>query len=101
MARLDLSSYLTRGYSETLEYQLRSTHRGQAHFGNTGPLGANCGECEFLGYYQKHFNKAGDTVRTSYRGGCQKFFELTGKHGAIVPTSAPACRYFKRRKENR
>jgi hypothetical protein len=101
MARLDLSPHLTCGYSETLEHQLRSTHCGQAYFGNTGPFGATCGECTFLGYHRQHRNKAGDTVKTTYRGGCQKFFELTGKHGAIVPANAPACRYFERKEENR
>jgi hypothetical protein len=101
MARFDLSPHLICGHSETLEHQLRSTHQGQAYFGNTGPFGATCGECEFLGYYQQHRNKAGDIIKTTYRGGCQKFHQLTGKHGAIVPASASACRYFERKKESR
>jgi hypothetical protein len=96
VAKLDLSPHLTCGYSETLEHQFRSTHCGQAYFGNTGPFGATCGEYTFLGYFQQHRNKAGDTVKMTYRGGCQKFFQLTGQHGAIVPANAPACRYFER-----
>jgi hypothetical protein len=99
MAHLNLAPHLTCGHSETLEQQLRSTFRGQAYFGNTGPFGATCGECEFLGYYQQHRNKTGDCIKTTYRGGCKKFLQLTGEHGPIVPANAPACRYFNR-KEN-
>ena len=92
------SSYLTHGDS-ALEQQVRSTHRGQAHFGNTGPFGATCGECVFLGYYRQHFNKSGDRIKATYRGGCHRFYQLTGKHGAVVPANAPACRYFERKEE--
>jgi hypothetical protein len=93
------SSYLTGGHSSTVEHQIQSTHQGQAYFGNTGPFGATCGECIFLGYYQNHFNKAGDLIKSTHRGGCKKFHELTGKHGEIVPANAPACRYFERKQE--
>jgi hypothetical protein len=93
------SSYLTPGHSTTLDQQIHSTHKGQAHFGNTGPFGATCGECVFLGYYQQHFNKAGDNIKSTYRGGCKKFHELTGTHGAVVPANALACRYFERKPE--
>jgi len=99
MVRLTISSYLTRGHSATLDQQIHSTHKGQAYFGNSGPFGATCGECVFLGYYQPHFNKAGDLIKSTYHDGCKKFHELTGKHGPVVPASAPACRYFER-KEN-
>jgi hypothetical protein len=99
MALLPFSPTLTRGYSDTLEQQIRSTHRGQAHFANTGPFGATCGECAFLGYYQQRRNKAGDTIGTTHRGGCQKFYQLTNAHGPIVPAHAAACRYFERREE--
>jgi hypothetical protein len=101
MTRLALSPHLICGHPETFEHQLRTTHKGQAYFGNTGPFGATCGECTFLGYFKQHHNKAGDTVKTTYRGGCQKFHQLTGEHGAIVPAKAPACRYFERKEENR
>jgi len=99
MARLTLSSYLTYSHSATLDQQIRSTHKGQAYFGNTGPFGATCGECVFLGYYQQHFNKSGDRIKATYRGGCHRFYQLTGKHGAVVPANAPACRYFERKEE--
>jgi hypothetical protein len=99
MARLDLTPSLTAGYSETLEHQMRTTHAGQAHWANTGPFGATCGECVFLGYHQKHFNKAGDLVKATHRGGCEKFYQLTNKHGPIVPTHAAACRYFQRKED--
>jgi hypothetical protein len=97
MARLDLTPCLTRAHSAPLEHQIRSTHAGQAYFGNTGPFGATCGECVFLGYYRQHRNGAGDTVKTTHRGGCEKFYQLTNRHGPIVPGDAPACRYFERK----
>jgi hypothetical protein len=101
MVRLTLSSYLTLGYSAVLDQQIRSTHKGQAHFANSGPFGATCGDCVFLGYHQQHFNKAGDLIKATYRGGCKKFHELTGKHGEIVPANASACRYFERKRESK
>jgi hypothetical protein len=99
MARLTLSPHLTCGHSEPFEYQLRSTHRGQAYFGNTGPFGATCGECVFLGYFEQIRDAAGNMITAKRRGGCQKFLQLTGEHGAIVPASASACRYFVRREQ--
>jgi hypothetical protein len=97
MVRLTLSSYLTRGHSAILDQQINSTHEGQAHFGNTGPFGATCGDCIFLGYHQNRRNKAGDSIGATYRGGCHKFYELTNKHGPIVPANASACKYFERK----
>jgi hypothetical protein len=94
MARLNLTSNLTQG-DPVFDHQIQATHRGQAHFANTGPFGATCGECALLGYYQQHFNKTGDVIKATHRGGCQKFYELTGKHGPIVPKHVPACKYFK------
>jgi hypothetical protein len=94
MARLDLTPSLTSIHSETLEHQLHTTHVGMAHFANTGPFGRTCGECVFWSYCQQIRNNAGDLVRTVHRRGCKKFFELTGKHGDIVPANAAACRYF-------
>lgn len=98
MARLDLTPGLTSGHTSTLEYQIQTTHAGQAHWGNSGPFGATCGECAFLGYHRQHFNKRGDATKATYTGGCKKFHELTGEHGPVVPTHASACRYFERRK---
>src|SRR5262245_15284343 len=97
MARLTYTPGMTRGYAETLEYQIRNTHAGQAHFANTGPLDATCGQCVFLGYWEKRTNAAGDTVGTTHRNGCEKFYQLTGKHGGLVPASAAACRHFQRK----
>jgi hypothetical protein len=99
MAHLTLTLYLTRGHSDVLEHQIQTTHRGQAHFGNTGPFGAVCGECAFLGYYQQRHNKSGDLITAKHRSGCKKFCELTGNHGPTVPASAAACRYFERKEE--
>jgi hypothetical protein len=97
MARLAFTSSLARGHSDMLEHQIHTTHNGQAYFANTGPFGAICGECVFLGYFKQRRNKAGDLIQAIHVGGCKKFHELTGKHGAIVPTNAAACRYFARK----
>jgi hypothetical protein len=97
MARLDLTPSLTSIHSEMLEYQLRATHAGMAHFANTGPLGATCGECVFWGYYRQIQNRASDNIKAVHRKGCKKFHQLTGEHGAVVPANAAACRYFERK----
>jgi hypothetical protein len=99
MVRLTLSSYLTPGHFATLEQQINSTHKGQAYFGGSGPFAATCGDCVFLGYYQQRRNKSGDATHAVYRGGCHKFYELTNKHGPIVPANASACKYFERKPE--
>jgi hypothetical protein len=89
--------HLTQGHSDVLTYQIRTTHPGQAHFANTGPFGATCGDCVFLGYHQQIHNKSGDTIKTTRHAGCKKFYQLTGKHGPRVPQHAAACRYFERK----
>jgi hypothetical protein len=99
MVRLTLTSYLTHGYGETLEKQIRSTYEGQAYFACTGPFAATCGECIFLGYFRHHRDKFGNTVKSTRTGGCAKFFELTKKHGPVVPPHASACRYFQRKEK--
>ena len=97
---MKLTPYLTSGYDEILTYQIRTTQPGQAHFANTGPFGATCGECAFYGYFRKFLNDSGDTIKTKYRNGCAKYLQLTGKHGPCFPASAGACRYFERKDEN-
>jgi hypothetical protein len=99
MVRLALGPNLTRGYSEILDQQIRATHQGQAHFAHGGPFGATCGECIFLGYFRHHRDKFGNTVKSTRTGGCAKFFELTKKHGPVVPPHASACRHFQRREK--
>ena len=88
------TSHLTQGHSDELAYQLRSSHPGMAHWANSGPFGATCAECAFHGYFRKVCNAAGDTVATKRRLGCQKYFQLTSKHGAIVPANTLACRHL-------
>jgi hypothetical protein len=73
-----------------------TTHPGQAHFAGTGPSNATCGQCAFLGYYRQRYNQSGDPVISSRHGGCAKFYQLTGKHGPVVPRRATACRHFVR-----
>ena len=86
--------HLTPGYAPNLEAQMRATRPGQAHWAGSGPPGTTCGECAHLGYFRKHQNGSGDTVRTHRVGGCAKFHELTQKHGPAVAKGAPACKYF-------
>jgi hypothetical protein len=95
------SSYLMPGSSEVLEHQLRTTHPGMAHFANTGPFGATCGNCAMLGYHRQHRNTSGDLIKTTFTHGCAKFYALTGTHGPRVPTNAAACRHFELRPERK
>jgi hypothetical protein len=94
------TSHLTQGHPDVLAHQIRTTHPGQAHFANTGPFGATCGNCVFLGYRRQVRNASGDIVKAVHRAGCRKFFELTNSHGPAVPTYAAACRYFQRKEED-
>src|SRR5262245_23278724 len=91
--------HLTRGYSDVLEQQIRTTRRGMAHFANTGPFGATCGECISLGYFQQRRNDLGVVTHTTHRKGCEKFYRLTGEHGDVLPFNTPAGRYFTRKGE--
>ena len=94
---LELSPFLTPGFGVELERQLRKTYPGQAHFAGTGPVGAHCEHCCHAGYWRQHRNAAGAIIHTQFVGGCARFYALTGKHGAVVPPSAEACRHFKAR----
>jgi hypothetical protein len=97
MARLKLMPNLTQGYSSVLDHQIRTTHKGQAYWANTGPFGTTCGECVFWGYFRTRRTTAGEAVKARHVQACAKFHELTGKHGAVVPANAPSCRYFERK----
>jgi hypothetical protein len=88
---------LTVGYSPELTMQIRRSREGQAHFAGTGPFGATCGECVYLGYWRQRRNGSGEIVKTERDGGCEKFYQLTGKHGPAVPAGTEACRHFERR----
>jgi len=89
--------HLTTGFSPELAMQIRRSRAGQAHFAGTGPFGATCGECVFLGYWKQVRNISGDTVKSQRAGGCEKFRQLTGKNGPVVPPRTEACRYFQRK----
>jgi hypothetical protein len=99
MKHLNLTPNLTQRHSDTLTHQIHTSYPGQAHFANSGPFGATCGDCMLLGYYREHRNRVGDIVGSHHYGGCKKFHELTGKHGSIVPKHAAACRYFQRKED--
>jgi hypothetical protein len=87
--------------SSVLEYQIRTTRPGMAHWANSGPFGATCGECIFLGYFKTRRTTAGDTVKTQHVRACAKYRALTGKHGAVLPVNTPSCRYFERKEEKK
>jgi hypothetical protein len=92
---------LTIGHTPDVARQIALSYSGMAHFAATGPLGATCGECVFYGYYRKILNKAGNTIRTRFRGNaCQKFYEFTKRHGPDFPDNAEACRYFMQRSDD-
>ena len=94
------TSHLTAGHAPELARQISRTREGQAHFAGTGPFGATCGECVYLGYWRQRRNRSGDVAKTERTGGCEKFHQLTGKHGPVVPPGTDACRYFQRRRES-
>jgi hypothetical protein len=89
------SRHLTAGYGPELAAQMRATKPGQAHWANSGPPGETCGRCDHLGFWQPVRNGAGDSVGGRHRAGCcGKFFQLTGRHGAVIPPGTGACRHF-------
>src|SRR5262249_53712353 len=92
---------LTKGHSDVLEHQIRTTRPGMAHWANSGPFAASCGECIYLGYDKVRRTMAGDAVKTKHVRACAKFHELTSKHGAVLPANTQSCRYFERRKEEK
>jgi hypothetical protein len=89
--------FLTQGHSDLVTQQIRATVPGMAHFANTGPFGATCGDCVFLGYFQQIRDAAGNMVTAKHRKGCGKYFRLTATHGATIPANTSACRYFERK----
>ena len=91
--------HLTAGYTPEFVAMVRATRAGQAHWAGTGPAGKTCGQCSYLGYWEQVRNSAGDNVYSRHRAGCAKFFQLTGKHGAVIPPSACACRHFQPQNE--
>jgi hypothetical protein len=93
--------YLSDGYSPELTAQMRATRPGQAHWAETGPIGKTCGDCAHLGYQRQHRNASGDLVKSERTGGCQRYFQLTGKHGPVVPATAGACRHFESKGKNK
>ena len=91
--------HLSDGYPPELAAMMRATKPGQAHWAGTGPAGKTCGDCVHLGYLRQHRNASGDLVKSERTGGCQRYFQLTGKHGAVIPPSACACRHFQPQNE--
>jgi hypothetical protein len=79
--------------------QVARTRPGQAHFAGTGPFGATCGECAFLGYWRQVRSASGDLIRSERSAGCAKFHQLTGKHGPAVQPGTDACRHFARKEK--
>jgi hypothetical protein len=92
------ADHLTDGYAQELAAAIRATKPGQAHWADSGPFGATCGDCVHYGYRRRKYNHAGDIVKTTLRpNACGKFQSLTGKHGPDFSEATPACKYFERR----
>jgi hypothetical protein len=90
------TAHLTSVNAE-LDRQVARTQPGQAHFAETGPFAATCGDCVFWTYWKRIKNASGDLIKTSKSSGCKKFYELTGRHGPALAPGTDACRYFERR----
>src|SRR5262245_2013212 len=94
------TAHLTAAYDPVLSAQIAKTRPGTAHWAASGPFGRTCADCAYFGYWQQVRNAAGNTVATRKRYGCGKFFQLTGRHGPIVPKRTEACRYFQPHDDN-
>ncbi len=75
---------------------------GMAFFPDTGPLGARCKDCQFLGYHRRRAEKWSEKLqsviaKTYLYGGCGMFRKLTGKNGPTVSGNNKACKYYKER----
>ena len=89
--------HLTRSLGDTAERDIDMTQPGMAHFANTGPFGATCGDCKYLGYRRSlppKVENGREIARSAHTGGCLKFRQLTSKHGPPVPPATAACRHF-------
>jgi hypothetical protein len=88
---LPLSPYLKGSGSEELDRAQRRTYTGMANWAQ-GP--ECCASCSFWGYDQVVRDWAGNAISTHHRKACcGKYHELTGLHGAPIPSNAPCCRY--------
>src|SRR5262245_59509486 len=75
------------------------TRPGMACGAGGGPEGATCGECTHYGWSEQRTytsSKTGEPYpRKVWRGRrCAEFRRLTGKPGAALPETTPACRYY-------
>jgi len=66
------------------------TEPGMAHFSGTGPNGTTCGKCIHWGYKRE----AGKSKAMKSVEACQKYHDLTGKHGPAIKAALPSCKYF-------
>jgi hypothetical protein len=100
MARLSPTPNLTQGYRADIAQQIHQTHRGQAHFAGTGPFTAKCAECALFNAWKRKRNAAGEIIGTArVSGACEKYRQLTGKLGPVIPSNTAACNYFERKEE--
>jgi hypothetical protein len=90
---LDLNQHLAR---DPATDRALITHRGQAHFGGTGPKGKTCRECvhwcTFPGTRPDYYGaQKGREIKDQ---SCREFKRLTQRVGPAVPPDAPACKFF-------
>ena len=77
-----ISDYLTH---EPGAPRKRDAVAGMAHFAGAGPEDTTCKTCIF-------FQHRSGRRRTRF--GCQKYFELTGRHGPAIDGTNASCRYY-------
>jgi hypothetical protein len=92
------SEHLTKSPGEFGPEDIRP---GMASFHGTGPLDKTCGDCVFRGYYRQVSTRKRDYpgdngLRTVKVGGCEKFRQLTGRHGPVIQRDWHACKYFEK-----
>jgi len=73
-----------------LDTHQKQSEPGMAHFAGTGPRGKTCGNCVFWGYKRE----TGRFKSMKPVEACQKYFNLTGKHGPTIKAALLSCKYF-------
>lgn len=72
------------------------TPPGMAFWSGTGPEGAKCGKCAHFGYsYPSGISPTnGETLYSRKISSCEKFFQMSKRHGASLRKTQDGCKYF-------
>jgi len=95
-----MMSYLTSPDPE-FDRRARRTPKGMMYWAGTcSDPAATCGGCRHYGYMSVIRNASGNAIRTiAHATGCGLYHKYTGRHGAEVKRTTPACKYFEPRPE--